>query len=29
MVDGAGIWRKIWHVTVPQLRGILFIMLIL
>lgn len=28
-VDGAGIWRKVWHVTVPQLRGVLFIMLIL
>ncbi|MDR7183547.1 multiple sugar transport system permease protein [Microbacterium trichothecenolyticum] len=28
-VDGAGIWRKVWHVTIPQLRGILFIMLIL
>lgn len=28
-VDGAGIWRKVWHVTLPQLRGILFIMLIL
>jgi len=28
-VDGAGIWRKIWHVTMPQLRGILFITLIL
>lgn len=28
-VDGAGIWRKIWHVTLPQLRGILFITLIL
>jgi multiple sugar transport system permease protein len=28
-VDGAGIWRKVWHVTVPSLRGILFIMLIL
>ncbi|GAA2031439.1 sugar ABC transporter permease [Agromyces tropicus] len=28
-VDGAGIWRKIWHVTLPQLRGVLFIMLIL
>lgn len=28
-VDGAGIWAKIWHVTLPQLRGILFIMLIL
>ncbi|MET0784710.1 MAG: sugar ABC transporter permease [Leifsonia flava] len=28
-VDGAGIWRKVWHVTLPQLRGVLFIMLIL
>ncbi|WP_205828993.1 carbohydrate ABC transporter permease [Microbacterium sp. B19(2022)] len=28
-VDGAGIGKKIWHVTLPQLRGILFIMLIL
>lgn len=28
-VDGAGIWAKIWHVTMPQLRGVLFITLIL
>lgn len=28
-VDGASIWRKIWHVTLPQLRGILAITLIL
>jgi multiple sugar transport system permease protein len=28
-VDGAGIWGKIWHVTLPQLRSILFITLIL
>ncbi|HWU57308.1 MAG TPA: sugar ABC transporter permease [Microbacteriaceae bacterium] len=28
-VDGASIWAKIWHVTMPQLRGILFITLIL
>lgn len=28
-VDGAGIWRKIWHVTLPQLRHILLITLIL
>jgi multiple sugar transport system permease protein len=28
-VDGAGIWQKIWHVTMPQLRGVLFITLIL
>ncbi|WP_207632367.1 carbohydrate ABC transporter permease [Occultella kanbiaonis] len=28
-MDGATIWRKIWHITLPQLRGILFITLIL
>jgi len=28
-VDGASIWHKIWHVTLPQLRGVIFIMLIL
>jgi len=28
-VDGAGIWKKIWHVTLPQLRGILLITFIL
>jgi multiple sugar transport system permease protein len=28
-VDGAGLWRKIWNVTLPQLRSILFVMLIL
>ena len=28
-VDGAGVWRKIWHVTLPQLRGVVFITLIL
>jgi len=28
-VDGATVWRKIWHVTLPQLRGVLFVMLIL
>ncbi|PJJ73381.1 multiple sugar transport system permease protein [Diaminobutyricimonas aerilata] len=28
-VDGAGVWRKVWHVTLPQLRGVLFVMLIL
>ena len=28
-LDGAGIWGKIWHVTLPQLRGVLFITLIL
>jgi multiple sugar transport system permease protein len=28
-VDGASIWQKIWHVTLPQLRAVLFVMLIL
>jgi multiple sugar transport system permease protein len=28
-VDGAGVWRKIWHVTMPQLRGVLLVTLIL
>jgi multiple sugar transport system permease protein len=28
-LDGAGIWRKVWHVTMPQLRGVLFITFIL
>ncbi len=28
-VDGASIWHKIWHVTLPQLRGIMFITMIL
>lgn len=28
-VDGASIWQKIWNVTLPQLRGVLFVTLIL
>ena len=28
-VDGAGLWRKIWHITLPQLRGILLLTMIL
>jgi multiple sugar transport system permease protein len=28
-VDGAGIWQKIWHVTLPQLRGIMLVTFIL
>jgi len=28
-VDGAGIWGKLWHVTLPQLRAVLYITLIL
>jgi multiple sugar transport system permease protein len=28
-VDGASIWRKIWHITLPQLRGVLLVTLML
>jgi multiple sugar transport system permease protein len=28
-VDGAGLWRKVWHVTLPQLRRVLLVTLIL
>jgi multiple sugar transport system permease protein len=28
-VDGAGLWRKLWHITLPQLRGVLLVTLML
>jgi multiple sugar transport system permease protein len=28
-VDGAGLWRKVWNVTLPQLRGVLLVTMIL
>jgi multiple sugar transport system permease protein len=28
-VDGAGLWRKIWHITLPQLRAVLLLTMIL
>jgi multiple sugar transport system permease protein len=28
-LDGAGIARKVWHVTLPQLRGVILVMLLL
>ena len=28
-VDGASIWRKVWHITLPQLRGVLLVTMIL
>jgi multiple sugar transport system permease protein len=28
-VDGAGVWRKVWHITLPQLRGVLLVTMIL
>lgn len=28
-LDGAGIWRKVWSITLPQLRGVILIVLLL
>lgn len=28
-LDGAGIWRRIWHVTLPQIRGIILVLALL
>ncbi|HET8896370.1 MAG TPA: sugar ABC transporter permease, partial [Protaetiibacter sp.] len=28
-VDGASLWRKVWHITLPHLRGVLLITFIL
>jgi multiple sugar transport system permease protein len=28
-VDGANLWRKVWHITIPQLRGVLLLTMIL
>jgi multiple sugar transport system permease protein len=28
-IDGAGLWHKVFHVTIPQLRGVLLVTLIL
>jgi multiple sugar transport system permease protein len=28
-VDGAGALRKFWHVTLPQIRGVLFVVVLL
>jgi multiple sugar transport system permease protein len=28
-VDGAGIWRRIWHITLPQLRPVIGLLLLL
>ncbi|GAA1446938.1 carbohydrate ABC transporter permease [Leifsonia poae] len=28
-IDGAGIWSRIWHITLPQLRNIIFTMMLL
>lgn len=28
-LDGAGIWARVWHVTLPQIRGIVLILMLL
>jgi multiple sugar transport system permease protein len=28
-IDGSGIWRRIWHVTLPQLRGVILALVLL
>ena len=28
-LDGAGIWQRIWHITLPQMRGIMVILLLI
>ncbi|WP_368498291.1 carbohydrate ABC transporter permease [Herbiconiux sp. A18JL235] len=28
-LDGAGIWKRVWHITLPQMRGIIGTMLLL
>jgi multiple sugar transport system permease protein len=28
-LDGAGIWSRVWHITLPQIRGVILIMLLL
>lgn len=28
-LDGARIWRRIWHITLPQIRGIILVLLLL
>lgn len=28
-LDGASVWRRIWHVTLPQLRGVILVLLLL
>lgn len=28
-LDGAGIWRRVWHVTLPQIRGVILVLILL
>lgn len=28
-VDGANVWRKLWHITLPQIRGVMLLLFVL
>ncbi len=28
-IDGASLWRRLWHITLPQIRGVMLILLVL
>ena len=28
-LDGAGIWSRVWHVTLPQIRGVILVLILL
>ena len=28
-LDGASVWRRVWHITLPQMRGVILILLLL
>ncbi len=28
-LDGSGIWSRVWHITLPQIRGVILVMLLL
>ncbi|MGC0369670.1 carbohydrate ABC transporter permease [Microbacterium sp. SLBN-111] len=28
-LDGAGVWRRVWHVTLPQIRGVILVLILL
>lgn len=28
-IDGANLWRRLWHITLPEIRGVMLLMLIL
>ncbi|MFK9985596.1 carbohydrate ABC transporter permease, partial [Escherichia coli] len=28
-LDGAGVWSRVWHVTLPQIRGVILVLILL